>query len=321
MKIAMLSHSGIGNLIHCTPCLKALRSQYPDAELHLLTWPRAGTILRGWKTAAVSMQHPGNFFVNCEVDHVLISPAGALWDDKLIDVLPGLQNAKVHRLNVGRRWVKHEVEYLMEFAEELGYSGEIPDSEVCLQPMNDDRAEYFIKCNKLGDFICINATFLRSDHWHLKHWGDEKYSTLLGRLHHEYPGYKFVFVGDKQDHTTAGDIFKYAGCVPQSVFVNACGWTNDIRDTAALIAHSRGIVGNDGGLMHIAAAVEVPTVTIFTFTNPTKNAPYHHMGEKVMVPCELRIECQHSKYDRCRKNGCFDLPVEEVVRAVQVLVD
>lgn len=317
MKIAFLCHSGIGNLIHCTPCLKALRLQYPDAQLHLLTWPRAGTILRGWKTATVSMQHPGNFFADCEIDHVLISPAGALWDDGLIDVLPGLQNAKVHKLSVGRRWVKHEVEYLMEFAEELGYSGEIPDSEVCLQSMNGVRALEFMKANKIDRFMCVNASFLRSDHWHLKHWGDERYSTLLGRLHHEFPGYKFVFVGDKQDHTTASNIFKYAGCVPQSVFVNACGWTDDIRDTAALIARSSLIVGNDGGLMHIAAALEVPTVTIFTFTNPIKNAPLHDMGCKVMVPCDDRIECQHGKFNRCRENGCFNLPAETVVRAVQ----
>lgn len=320
MRVAFLCHSGIGNLIHCTPCLKALRSKYPDAELYLLTWPRAGTILREWKTATVSMQHPGDFFANCEIDHVLISPAGALWDDRLMDVLPGLQNAKLHKLNVGRRWVKHEVEYLMEFAEELGCSGEIPDSEVCLQPMNASRADDFIKANRMEKFICINATFLRSDHWHLKHWGDEKYSTLLGRLHQECPGYKFVFVGDKQDHTTAGDIFKYAGYVPQSVFVNACGWTNDIRDTASLIARSRLIVGNDGGLMHIAAAVQTPSVTIFTFTNPIKNRPYTIDAEEVMVPCELRIECQHGKYDRCQKNGCFDLPVETVVQAVKYWV-
>ncbi len=172
----------------------------------------------------------------------------------------------------------------------------------------------------MAPFICIAAGYLKQDHWHLKFWGCNNYARLLARLHHEYPGHKFVFVGDHSDYDMANNIFKYAGCVPQSVFVNACGWTNDIRDTAALIARSRGIVGNDGGLMHIAAAVEVPTITIFTFTNPIKNAPYHKMGDQVMVPCELRIECQHGKYDRCRKNGCFDLPAETVMRAVQDLI-
>lgn len=234
-----------------------------------------------------------------------------------MDVLPGLQNAKLHKLSVGRRWVKHEVEYLMEFAEELGYSGEIPDSEVCLQPMNESYANIFITANKIEKFICINASFLRSDHWYLKHWGDKNYAVLLGRLHHEFPGYKFVFVGDYADYNTASNILKHAGCVPQSVFVNACGLTDDIRDTAALMARAECVVGNDGGLMHIAAAVNTPPVTIFMFTNPIKNRPYSILGDEVMVPCDKRIECQHGKFNRCRENGCFDLPAETIVRAVQ----
>ena len=321
MKIVLVSHSGIGNLIHTTPCLKALRSRYPYAEITLLTWPRSARILEGWGVANVSCEHPATFCQRERPDYVLLAPTGAIWQ-------PNWDHTalKVLRLSPGKIWLKHEVEYLMDFAYNLGYKEQIPKSEIHLDKTNKVVAlthmdQWGIKPKQ---FICINIGYLKTEHWPLKHWGNTNYSKLLGNYLYPYfvEGQGIVFIGNADDRKDAEEIIKNKPFSTSTYdnfpsIINACGVFNDIKDTAALISQSQLVVGNDGGLMHVASAVGVPTVTIFTFTNPVKNRPFHKKGQIVMVPCDKRMECQHGKFSRCKPNGCLDVLVEDVFKAVK----
>ena len=54
----------------------------------------------------------------------------------------------------------------------------------------------------------------------------------------------------------------------------------DIRELIALIAGSRIVIGNDSGPMHIAAALQRPSVAVFSVTDPVQWHPWqspHHI--------------------------------------------
>ena len=51
-----------------------------------------------------------------------------------------------------------------------------------------------------------------------------------------------------------------------------------IVELVALLQKAAGVVSNDTGPGHIAAALHVPTVLIFGHTNPMRVAPYGHPG-------------------------------------------
>jgi ADP-heptose:LPS heptosyltransferase len=314
IKTVIVSHSGIGNLIHVTPCAKALVSM--GHEVVICTWPRAIRILEGWSVAKVTIGHP--YQCAADADNVIVSPAGAVWQD-------AWTSGRVFRSCPGKNWIKHESEYYMDHAVALGYRRDMPEPDAVVNLINYETATSFLRKHKLmmQPYICINASYLHSEHWHLKHWGTENYIGLLEDL--SELGHRCVFVGTKEDYEEAQKIIDEVTVVNFKDYghVNACGWSNDIKDTAALMTSATVVVGNDGGLQHVAAAQHTPTVTIFTFTNPIKNRPYGPNHRIVAVPCEKRISCQHggvNQWERCKANGCFDASIDTVMEAMRKIL-
>lgn len=343
-KIIYVEHSGIGNLVMSTPMLQAIRKIKPDAHIEILAWNRSSRILEGvdYVDLIHEIENPGlvNHFQRMEkVDHLLISPAGAI--DGVVQQLSMISD-NIHKIQIPGMWYKHEIEYKMDLARKLGYNELTPKCKVKVFDYNFENSLNFIKNNfklskKMDDFILINASYLRQDHWHLKHWGDNKYVKLTQKILSKYPQYKIIFVGSKEDYETADNIIKkcqfevFTACDGEksirqrkNIPVNACGFSKDIKDTAALILQSELLVGNDGGLQHIASALQVPTVTIFTFTNIIKNMPQKMFGDRSSVVannCDNRISCQHGNWSRCKDNGCLDVSVDKVFSAVKHTLD
>jgi len=209
---------------------------------------------------------------------------------------------------------------MMDFAYKLGYYGSMPEPQVHIFDTNYVTAAKFQFQHGLrdGEFFCINASYLKTDHWHLKHLGNSKFVSIVNGIHEIFPNNKLVFVGSLQDKNEAANII--TACNLEGFLVNACGWSDDIKDTAALFVGARVVIGNDGGLAHIAAAVGTPTVTGFTFTNPIKNRPLGDKSFVVMRSCERRLRCQHSNWGECGPRGCLDIPIDLILDAVNKAV-
>ncbi len=63
--------------------------------------------------------------------------------------------------------------------------------------------------------------------------------------------------------------------------------TSSIRESAAVMSFMDAFVSNDSGLMHIAAALQLPTVAVFGPTNPTWVRPWmtKHRVVRLGLPC------------------------------------
>lgn len=318
--IAFVIHSGIGNTLHIIPAIKAIRSIKPDAQIDILCWPRSYKVIEGLKEADNIIQtDPTAYLMSLKrkIDYLLVSPVGAI-------VTPQMETLsdQVMRIKIPNGlWCQHEVEYNMQFAYNLGYEGEVPQGYVPINDSNISKVKEMLRIHDINKFIAINAAFLKEDHWHLKHWGTEKFAYLLFKLQQKFPDYTIVFVGSKADQDeyekimAATLVFTFD---PTKVF-SFCGWSDDIKDTAALLSVAEVCVGNDGGLQHIAANVQTPTVTIFTFTNTIKNRPYANNAKIVALDCDRRLTCQHSgNYAEC---VCLDVPVSAVYATVKGVLD
>ena len=97
---------------------------------------------------------------------------------------------------------------------------------------------------------------------------------------------------------------------------------------AGLLGKSRLFIGNDSGMMHLAAMVGVPILGIFGPGSPETSGPYIKMGKQEIVtkdfacsPCKQRFfkECKPSALN---KPYCLeDITVKDVHEAVRRLLD
>jgi heptosyltransferase-2 len=73
-----------------------------------------------------------------------------------------------------------------------------------------------------------------------------------------------------------------------------------LHDAMALIAASRGVVSNDSGLMHVAAAFGVPQVAMFGSTSPEHTPPLNAKAKVLWLKHELALECSPCFERSCR---------------------
>ena len=119
-----------------------------------------------------------------------------------------------------------------------------------------------------------------------KCWPAEHYAELARLLAAAHPGVPVLLLGSGKELELAERIAQHA---PGACRVLA-GKTSLI-DAMALIAGSRGVVSNDSGLMHVAAAFGVPQVAVFGSTSPEHTPPLNPAARVIWLKDELQLAC------------------------------
>jgi len=139
--------------------------------------------------------------------------------------------------------------------------------------------------------------------WRAKRWPLERFAALADQLVENCQASILLFwgPGEKDKVQQLITFMKHPAILTPPT---------SLKQLGAFIQQCQLIVSNDSGPMHIAAALEVPTVGIFGPTNPKLQGPYgaiHEIARKETLDCLAcnRIECEH--------NSCMNqLTVAEV---------
>lgn len=138
-----------------------------------------------------------------------------------------------------------------------------------------------------------------------KHWGDQRYGDVAARLRGE--GYDVVLLTSPGERKQAEIVSAAGGGIPMT------GQEGDVLQLAASIAHCNVVITNDSGPLHLAAALAVPSVSIFGPTDPGRT----------VIPGASRVlrksySCQPCYQRECplRDHRCMsDISVAEVFDA------
>jgi heptosyltransferase-2 len=118
-----------------------------------------------------------------------------------------------------------------------------------------------------------------------KCWPAAHYAALARSLHDE-SGLPVLLLGSAKEATLCRAIAQDAGGACEVL----AGQTSLI-DAMALIAAARGMVSNDSGLMHVAAAFGVPQAALFGSTSPEHTPPLNPNARVLWLKEELRLDC------------------------------
>jgi ADP-heptose:LPS heptosyltransferase len=117
-------------------------------------------------------------------------------------------------------------------------------------------------------------------------WPVQKFAELAAWLHAKYGMTSIANCGTQDSHV-AGEIRKHmpGAIVPEGL---------SLRELIALIDGARVFVGNDSGPAHVSAALQRPTVVIFSLTDPKQWGPLNSPARVVSTGASF----QHPRGDK-----------------------
>lgn len=113
-----------------------------------------------------------------------------------------------------------------------------------------------------------------------KCWPTASFGEVVAKMGHRYPQLWVISFGNAAERPSADRAHREAENVP---WMEGAGEWN-IRQTLAMLSRCDLFLSGDTGLMHMAAAVGTPTVSIFGPTSATRRAPTHNGGIAICPP-------------------------------------
>jgi len=153
-----------------------------------------------------------------------------------------------------------------------------------------------------------------------KDWGKENWRELLGRVAEKYPGHALLLIGAAEESEAsefATEDWRMKGGGP---VVNLCGRLKP-RESGAAMVGTKIFLGHDSGPMHLAAAVGVPCVAVFSGRNLPRQ--WWPVGKQHRVVYH-RVDCRGCGLETCIEQGkkCIvSIGVDEMMRAVEEVME
>lgn len=331
-KILLLELWGVGDVVLSTPALVSLREIFPKASITVLAKPYAADILKN--SPCVDEIIPFNFpwtrlhgkydLRKWEFGRLfrLVADLRRRRFDLALDVrgdarsnllmlLSGASSRLGYGAFTGDWMLTHEVARDLEARHRVDEWRAVIryiDPKAQFRPptlwVKQDEADAALLRSKAclkGGRILLGIHPGASNRF--KKWAPDRFERLAGYLASTY-GAQIVFFADPDGY---GEDLKADGAKTVS------GWP--LRDVIALISSLDVFICNDGGPMHIAAALGVPTVAVFGPTLSSWFGPYgdaHRVVEKDV--------CRHKPcWDYCRFDSpeCLDaVAFEDVAQTV-----
>lgn len=346
MKIAVFLPNWIGDVVMATPALRAVRDQFPSAEIVGVMRPYVADVLEGTTLlnrtlfyhprGKVASQRGLRFIQNLraeQFDVTLLLPnslrSGALAFASGAKRRVGFARdfrgwLLTDRVTPKSKKTPHPVldEYL-RLAERLGCSGHRRPMELgvttkdqaALDTFWKNHPPYFTnpKNDSFPNYICLNTGGAFGA---AKNWPTESFVGLAQRAATELRKNVLIVCGPSERE----DARRIASEANHPAIVSLADSQLSIGLTKAAIRSCDLLVTTDSGPRHFAVAFNRPVVTLFGPTHTAWSETHYNRGEHLQLkldcgPCQQR-ECP-LKHHRCMR----DLTVETVFAAVQRLLN
>jgi heptosyltransferase-3 len=339
-RVLIYRPGSLGDTVVALPCIHLITRVFPEAERLVLTnspvnnkAPPVSSILEGSGLVHGYLEYPlgirdPRFLLGLRATirqwqpDVLIHLAERKgWLVTLQDVLffkscgistligvPYTKGLRTHRWLEQFQCYEYEADRLARCLSILGDAQlQAPESwDLHLTLQEEERAQRLLD-NRTGKFIaCSLGTKAEVNHWGLENW-----RSLVRELYLQFPDHCLIWVGREEEHKES----EAASREWRGTALNFCGKLTP-RESAAVLKRARLFIGHDSGPMHLAAAVGVPCVAIFSArARPGVWFPYgqHH---KIIYH---QTECHGCGLDVChhyQKKCITSIRVAEVIGAV-----
>jgi heptosyltransferase-3 len=272
MNILFITATRIGDAVLSTGLLAYLAERYPDARITIAAGIEAAPLFQGAprviRTIVVRKRAASLHWLS-----LYARVAGHRWD--LVVDLRG--SALAWTLRARERKVIDKADPTLHQVRQLGRLFNLdppPGPRLWLGPGPLTRAASLLPLDR-RPFVSIGP----AANWRGKQWRAEHFPRLAQRLTASdglFPEARVAVLAAEHERPQAEPLL---AALPPDRVINLVGKTG-LLTAAAIISWSQMFIGNDTGLMHIAAAVDAPTLGLF---GPSPIARYAPWGRRTAV--------------------------------------
>lgn len=303
-KILILRFSSIGDIVLTTPIIRCIKMQVPNAEVHFV-------VKKSFRQIIESNPHVDKLHILEDDLSSLIAELKNVKFDYIIDLHHNLRTLQIKRalhdvpsfsfnkLNI-RKWLLtafkintmpkvHIVDRYFEAVKSLGVVNDGKGLDYFI-PEKDKVADHDIPAAQSLGYIGI---VIGAAH-NTKKLPVHKLQELCRQINHP-----IILLGGPEDRSK-GELI--ASIDPVKIY-NSCGKFN-LNESADLVRRAKKIITHDTGLMHIAAALQKPIVSVWGNTVPSFGmTPYY--GSRPQPHSLFGIKglfcrpCSKIGYDKC----------------------
>jgi len=313
-KILIVTGVRIGDQLMATPFFRAVRRSYPRAKITVATGRPALDILRHNRNfdeliaidrkiyRTVAGKGPFDLAIDlcgsAETAFLTVASGAA---ERLGNRYVGLPGARpdLYTTVVGRcsRSLSFLDRYLF-FAGQIGVKPRGRQTELFLTDRELETADKIFTKNQLGRRDFIMGIFPSGSRASIL-WAPEKYGRLADKIAGSFK-VKVLFFADKPEkHDLAAALARMRHPYVFAGF-------HDIRTVAALISRCDAVVAPNRGPLHIAAALKIPTISVFGPYSEKEFCPY---PPKQNLTVFKKISCRPCGmgYKQCPRHiACLD---------------
>lgn len=308
MRILFVSATRIGDAVLSTGLLRHLVATYPGARITVACGPAAADLF-----AAV----PG-------LERVIVLEKmvaslhwlrfWALSVGRFWDIVVDLRSAPLTYLLASKKQYhmhksRHDGHRIRQLAGVMGLHDAPPQPKLWSDAAHDERARALIPDG--APVLAIGPTA----NWRAKTWRAENFAELCRRVTAPdglLPGGRVAFFGAAEERPQAIGLIE---SIPAERRIDLMGSVG-LLDVHACLKRCALYVGNDSGLMHIAAASDVPTLGLFGPSKEELYGPCGALTATVRTP-QSYDDIHPEGFDHRSSDSLMDsLSVDEVVKAL-----
>ena len=310
MRILFVTATRIGDAVLSTGVLSHLMERHPGARFTIACGPLAAPLFDGVpgveRIVTMEKTRGGGHWLR------LWRFAALRWWHLVVDLR---SSALAYLVPAGRRLVYRRDDAPVHRVESLGAfvgAAEPPAPRLWLTPAHEAAAARLVPAGR--PLLALGAVA----GWRGKRWSEENFAALATRLTAPggpLPGAGIAVLGGEADRpSTRSLVASLPDCID---LVGAA----DLLTAAALLRRCSLFVGNDSGLMHIAAAAGVPTLGLFGPSREAHYAPWGPRGAAVRTAASYDDLVGAPGYDRRTTGSLMDtLTVEMAEEGARALL-
>ena len=335
--ILVIELKRIGDILVATPTFRALKKNFPNANIDVVVLPEMEDVLYGsknvhqvlaWDRDKIKENYPAYLQqIKDKYDLAVILHNGTYEVSKLLKdaniryrigcTRVGFREPKGYSLTkqlLPDKKLKHKIEDNLDVLKLININNiEDKNPEAYITKKAEIGIKNLLKKNDITnkDFIVI----LHTVSWTHPTWFKERFAELADKLIEKYKA-KIIFVGAEKEI----EFIKEIQSSMKKKSINLAGKTS-IQELFALIKRADLVIGIDSASTNIAAAFKTPVIALFGAGDKTIWAPFSENSvsiqkDEVCTAC-MKSECKWKgeRYLECMKT----IQVEDILRAVERL--